>query len=218
MFWPRERVPYGFMTGIANGDIREGHGFTHWSTMFNVRQMLVHTQLLRAIMQIREFHDPVPFANHDYVLGAFQQYLRNQNLFTIWNPQRDYDWNSMFSHEQRKFSSLRATAVENSVFAHLGRGQLGVMRQANTLKGAMWSAQDLGNWLPTDRLRQLKPALAADLKGKSEKGVLLRIRSAPVSTLECVSATDLSDIQGWFIRSSSHGSAVWRPTSLFGTR
>ena len=33
------------MTGIANGDIRQGHGFTHWWTMFNPRQMLVHTQL-----------------------------------------------------------------------------------------------------------------------------------------------------------------------------
>ena len=49
-FWPRQEVPYGFMTGIANGDIREGHGFTHWWTMFNARQLLVHTQLLRAIV------------------------------------------------------------------------------------------------------------------------------------------------------------------------
>jgi len=29
-YWPRSEVPYGFMTGIANGDIRTGHGFTHW--------------------------------------------------------------------------------------------------------------------------------------------------------------------------------------------
>ena len=43
-FWPRQEVPYGLMTGIQNGDIRKGHGFTHWSTMFNARQLLVpHT-------------------------------------------------------------------------------------------------------------------------------------------------------------------------------
>lgn len=37
-YWPRQAIPFGFMTGMANGDIREGHGFTHWWTMFNPRQ------------------------------------------------------------------------------------------------------------------------------------------------------------------------------------
>ena len=186
LFWPRERVPYGFMTGIANGDIREGHGFTHWSTMFNVRQMLVHTQLLRAI--VSGSSTTPPFANHDYVLGAFQQYLRNQNLFTIWNPQRD-TLEPMFSNNN---FHPKSTAVENSVFAHLGRGNWASCAK-QIRKGAMWSTRP---WelVANDRLRQLKPALAADLKGKSEKV----FPSDPVCssvTLECVSATDLSDIQ-----------------------
>ena len=48
-WWPRQEVPYGFMTGVANGDIRGGHGFTHWWTMFNPRQLLVHSQLFRIV-------------------------------------------------------------------------------------------------------------------------------------------------------------------------
>jgi adenine-specific DNA methylase len=56
-YWPRSVIPYGFMTGIANGDIREGHGFTHWWTMFNPRQLLVHAQLLKAIVEV---------GNHDW--------------------------------------------------------------------------------------------------------------------------------------------------------
>ena len=84
-FWPRQRVPYGFMTGVANGDIRKGHGFTHWWTMFNARQMLVHSQLLRAILGRRN-HNPSRMRFVEYVLGAFQQYLRNQNMFCILGP------------------------------------------------------------------------------------------------------------------------------------
>ena len=86
-FWPGQKVPFGFMTGIANGDIREGHGFTHWWTMFNARQMLVHTQLLRAI--IAGGGTAHAHGVGEYVLGAFQQYLRNQNMFCFWDISRD---------------------------------------------------------------------------------------------------------------------------------
>ena len=37
-FWPTSEVPFGFMTGMANGDIRKAHGFTHWWKMFNAPQ------------------------------------------------------------------------------------------------------------------------------------------------------------------------------------
>lgn len=46
-FWPRSEVPFGFMTSMNNGGI-PNHGFTHWWTMFNPRQLLVQTQLLRS--------------------------------------------------------------------------------------------------------------------------------------------------------------------------
>lgn len=185
LFWPRQRIPYGFMTGIANGDIREGHGFTHWWTMFNARQMLVHSQLLRAIESVGA---DCPHANHEFLLGAFQQYLRNQNLFTIWNYQGD-KLEPMFSNNNYH---PKSTAVENSVFAHLGRGNWASCAK-QIRKGAMWRTKP---WelVANDRLRQLKPTLTTDLKGKSEKVYPADAACGRV-TLECVSATDLSSIE-----------------------
>ena len=46
-FWPRSEIPYGFMTAIANSDIRSNYGLTHWWTMFNPRQLLVNALLLK---------------------------------------------------------------------------------------------------------------------------------------------------------------------------
>ena len=47
-FWPRSEVPYGFMTSMNNGGI-PNHGHTHWWTMFSPLQLLIHSQILRAI-------------------------------------------------------------------------------------------------------------------------------------------------------------------------
>src|SRR5204862_8063336 len=70
------------MTHMNNGGI-PNHGYTHWWTMFNPRQLLGHTQLLRAIMHAGgDRHRP---ETREFVLGAFQQYLRNQNMFAFWH-------------------------------------------------------------------------------------------------------------------------------------
>ncbi|MFN6333307.1 MAG: DUF1156 domain-containing protein, partial [Planctomyces sp.] len=76
-FWPRSEVPYGFMTHKLNGGI-PNHGFTHWWKMFNPRQLLVHSLLLKSIVQ------GVDLQQGSFILGAFQQYFRNKNLFCLW--------------------------------------------------------------------------------------------------------------------------------------
>lgn len=85
-YWPRSEVPFGFMTSMNNGGI-PNHGYTHWWTMFNERQLLVLSALLRSVCTVGE--DRHRWQAREFVLGAFQQYLRNQNLFCIWD--RDYD-------------------------------------------------------------------------------------------------------------------------------
>ena len=84
-YWPRSEVPYGFMTGMANGDIRLGHGFTHWWTMFNPRQLMSLAILLKAIGEAGEHSE----ATREFVLGAFQNFLRNQNSLSFWHMKRD---------------------------------------------------------------------------------------------------------------------------------
>ncbi len=158
-YWPRSAVPYGFMTGIANGDIREGHGFTHWWTMFNPRQLLVHTQLLKAIVEVGNYDWKV----REYVLGSFQQYLRNQSLFGFWNPQRDTP-EPMFSNNNYH---PKSTVVENCVFPALGRGNWASSSEG-ILEGRDWAIKP---WeaVSNEALTRRDPALAEQLSGKSEK-------------------------------------------------
>jgi putative DNA methylase len=63
-FWPSSEVPFGFMTHMNNGGI-PNHGFTHWWTMFNPRQLLLLTQLLKAIVDVGSFDWSV----REYVIG-----------------------------------------------------------------------------------------------------------------------------------------------------
>ena len=158
-YWPRSEVPYGFMTGIANGDIRMGHGFTHWWTMFNPRQLLVHAQLLKAISILGDYD----LAVREYVLGAFQQYLRNQCMFSFWNPQRDTP-EPMFSNNNYH---PKSTVIENCVFPDLGRGNWSSCVEG-ILQGGEWA---LNPWdsVSTESLKRQDPVLARQLTGKSEK-------------------------------------------------
>lgn len=184
-YWPRAEVPYGFMTGIANGDIRTGHGFTHWWTMFNPRQLLVHTQLLRAIEIVGgDRHRPEA---REYVLGAFQQYLRNQNMFCFWNPQRD-SLEPMFSNAN---FHPKSTVVENGVFSNLGRGNWA---------SCVESALDALDWtkapwelVSNERLSGEHPELTANLSGKSDK-VRTQDPVSATAEIHCGSATDLQDV------------------------
>ena len=158
-YWPRSAVPYGFMTGIANGDIREGHGFTHWWTMFNPRQLLVHAKLLKAIATSGNYHWNV----REYVLGAFQQYLRNQSLFTLWNVQGD-KLEPQFANNNYH---PKSTVVENCVFSSLGRGNW-ASSQKGILQGREWGGHP---WeaVSAEGLKRTNTALADDISGKSEK-------------------------------------------------
>jgi hypothetical protein len=179
--WPTSELPYGFMTHMNNGGI-PNHGYTHWWKMFNPLQLLIHTQILKAIVtstrdaQVKEC-----------VLGAFQQYLRNQVMFTIWNPQRDTP-EPMFSNSNYH---PKATTIENSVFSQLGRGNWTACVEG-IVEGAEWARKP---WEPvvTTTLEQLAPELAAQVSGKSTK-VELPDRVQGEHEVICGSATDLSRI------------------------
>ena len=158
-YWPRSEVPYGFMTAVANSDIRENYGFTHWWTMFNPRQLLVHAQLLKAIVEVGNYDWTV----REYVLGAFQQYLRNQCLFSFWNPQRDTP-EPMFSNNNYH---PKSTVVENCVFPALGRGNWASSVEG-ILEGRDWAA-DPWEAVSAEALKRKDAVLAGEISGKSEK-------------------------------------------------
>lgn len=158
-YWARSAVPYGFMTGVANGDIREGHGFTHWWMMFNPRQLLVHALLLKAVDTVGEYSDGA----REYVLGGFQQYLRNQSLFTLWNIGAD-KLEPMFANNNYH---PKSTVVENCVFPKLGRGNWASCVEG-IIEGKEW-ANEPWETVSVEMLRRNNPSIGALCTGKSEK-------------------------------------------------
>ena len=175
-FWPRSELPFGFMTHMNNGGI-PNHGFTHWWTMFNPRQLLVHTQLMRAVVASEKFS----WDSREFVLGAVQQYLRNQNLFCIWNTTAD-KMEPMFSNNNYH---PKATMVENSVFAVLGRGNW-ASSAANIQEALSWKDSPWET-VAVKQLEKTSPEIAEEITGKSTKtdpgdpvrnGQLLHCRSS----------------------------------------
>jgi putative DNA methylase len=158
-YWPRSEVPYGFMTAVANSDIRENYGFTHWWTMFNPRQLLVHAQLLKAIVNVGDYDWKV----REFVVGAFQQYLRNQNLFCFW----DSGYDKLVPHMSNNNYHPKNNIVENSVFPVLGRGNWASCSDGIN-EGREWAAQPWDS-VSVEALKRRDPVLADQLIGKSEK-------------------------------------------------
>jgi len=113
-YWPRQEIPFSMSTHVEHPI--HLHGYTHWWKMFNPRQLLVHTQLMRAITEAPNTEWPLDVC--EQALGAQQQYLRNQNMFAIWNPQRDTP-EPMFSKANY---NPNLQTIENCVFHVLGRG------------------------------------------------------------------------------------------------
>jgi putative DNA methylase len=181
-YWPRTAVPYGFMTAMNNGDIRLGHAFTHWWTMFNPRQLLVLSQLLKSIETVGDHDADV----REFVLAAFQQYLRNQNLFCFW----DIGYDKLVPHMSNNNYHPKATPVENCVFGSLGRGNWTSCIEG-LLEGREWA---LNPWdqASVAWLKASSPTLSIVTTAKAEKVY----PSDPVlgASVLCGSASDLDTI------------------------
>jgi hypothetical protein len=167
---------------MNNGGL-PNHGYTHWWKMFNPLQLLVHSQILKAIMS-----SAVSSGAKECVLGAFQQYLRNQVMFTIWNTAAD-KLEPMFSNSN---FHPKATTVEGGVFSKLGRGNWTSCAEG-VVEGAEW-AQNPWEPVAVTMLEQVAPDLARAVSGKSAK-VELPDKVFGDHKLVCGSATELHSIE-----------------------
>jgi len=127
-WYPESELPYGLEADFWG--VRD-HGYTHWWKMFNSRQLLVHSQLLSAID--KENSKKYSHEVKDFVLGVFQQYLRNQCMFTIWDITRD----TLSPHLSKSNFRPKTIPIENSVFSKLGRGNWASCKEA-ALEGLSW--------------------------------------------------------------------------------
>jgi adenine-specific DNA methylase len=171
-YWPNNEIEFSMRTHVK--DPLPDHGYTHWWMMFNARQLLVHAHLLSAI----ETHsNSWPVDIIEQALGAFQQYLRNQNMFCIWNISAD-KMEPFFSENNY---NPRQLTIENSVFTKLGRGNW-ESSTSKCLNALLWVRE------PWERLI-LEP------NEKSKSGT--SYTNDPVNacdSLLCSSSTDLGSI------------------------
>ncbi len=158
-YWPRSEVPYGFMTAVANSDIRENYGFTHWWTMFNPRQLLVLAQILKAIVTVGDHSWDV----REHVLGVYQNYVRYQNSFCFWHVGKDH----IVPHMSNNNFHPKNTVVENSVFPPTGMGNwyscTDPMFDAGEWRERPWEVVSI------EALRRTNEVLAGELSGKGTR-------------------------------------------------
>jgi len=83
-YWPETEIPFSMSTHVEH-PIHQ-HGYTHWWKLFNARQLLSHALFVRTIALSA---DQFPLDVCEQALGAVQQYLRNQNMFSIYHMSRD---------------------------------------------------------------------------------------------------------------------------------
>ncbi|WP_213573621.1 DUF1156 domain-containing protein [Stutzerimonas kunmingensis] len=180
-YWPRTAVPEGFKTTYQK--IPE-HGYPIFADMFNARQLLVQTQLLKAILTVSS--DQYRWETREYVLAAFQQYLRNQNMLCLWNIQAD----KLEPHFSNNNYYPKNTPVENCVFGDLGRGNWSSCAEG-LIESREWATAP---WelVSNERLVLEQPSLKDLVSGKSEK---VRPGDALLGgTVRWGSSTELDDL------------------------
>jgi putative DNA methylase len=151
--------------------------------MFNPRQLLVHSQLLKAISEA----DAFSWSAREIVLGAFQQYLRNQNMFAFWNMQR-----ALEPHFSNNNYHPKALTVENCVFSDLGRGNWKACAES-VIESLCW-LKDPWEIVATSHIQDILPSYPKQTTVSSEK-VLIGDAPATNARVECRSATDLSHLE-----------------------
>ena len=183
-YWPQGELPdNGFMTHKCNGGI-PNHGFTHWWKMFNPRQLLIHAQLLQAILEA----DKARWEVKEFMLGAFLQYLQNQSMFTQW----DIDYDKLGNMFARNNYYPKEKVIENGVFSDIGRGNWQSCIKA-LMKSLEW-AQDPWEMVSNEHLLEVEPSLEGKLKGRTEKVFPHDPVSSAPSQVCCGSSTELKDL------------------------
>jgi len=180
-YWPRQTIPIGYMTPIQN-DL-PAHGFPDWWCMFNHRQLLIHSILLKCICTSKSFPESVK----EFVLGAFQQYLRCNNMFTIWHQAN----NQISAFLSNNNFCPKHNVVETGVFNPIGDGSW--RSSAGSLNDALVWSQHPWELVPRLLLEPTSPRLAEGISGKSVK---VHPGDPPKSNsmITCGSATKLAEL------------------------
>ncbi len=170
---PKEEIPFGHETHQRQQ--LPPHGYTHWYKFFNPRQLYVNALLLKYIAEGNQ--KSVNAEIRSQVLGGWQNYLRHNCMFTIWNLGGD----KLEPHFANNNYHPKATTVENGIFSDLGRGNFSSCIE-NVIEGLEFAEK------PYDLIIN-----EAAQGGKSKK-VLSADAIKTGSSLFCMSSTDLRQV------------------------
>lgn len=175
-FWPRSEIPFGHMTHQRQP--LPDHGYTHWWKMFSPRQLLVNSLLLKAIWRARASDETKMF-----VLGFYQNFLRNENLFCFWHESHDH----FAPHLSNNNYHPKTTVIEVGPFCPIGYGPwpsaTGGLDEALQWREHPWEI------FPSDGIEEL----ASQISGKGVR-VLTHDPVRNSCDLVCKSATDWNEL------------------------
>jgi len=170
-YWPKEEIPFSHETHIRRP--MSEHGYTHWWKMFNPRQLLVQSQILKAIIESNE--NSWPLDVKEQTIGIFQQYLRNQNMFCFW----DIGYDKLVPMMSNPNFHPKTLSIENNVFHKTGRGNF-ESNQSIAISGLEWANNP---W---------EIVLLPETEKTKSKRVQLGDPVIPGNASYCGSSTDLS--------------------------
>lgn len=168
-FWPREEMPFTYMTHQANFALPE-QGYTHWYKMFNARQLLVHAALLRSIKTLGV---ALPKDVKEAAISAHQQYLQNHSMFCHY----EVGWDKLAVTFANSNFRPRMQPLENNFVAPMGRGNWPSCA-SGIIEGLTWAKEPEDTYLDS---------LGESQKARMSDPVL------PGAKLSCRSSTDMED-------------------------
>lgn len=157
-WWPRAEIPFGHMTHQRQP--LPQHGYDAWWKMFNQRQLLVLSQLLRSIEE--GGGESVSTVVRDFVLGVFQPFIRNENMFCFWHRARDHYAPALSNSNFHP----KNTVIEVAPFSPVGYGPW--PSSLGSLYGTLEWQDDPWDTVSCAHLAD-KTEVAEFLTGKSEK-------------------------------------------------
>jgi putative DNA methylase len=180
-YWPRSVIPFGHMTHQRQP--LPQHGYRNWSDMFNPRQLLVHAQLLKVILTAGDYSWDV----REYVLGAFQNFVRNENTFAFWHMAKDHFAPALSNDNFHP----KLTTIEVGAFSNTGYGPWPSTIQS-LLDAAEWKDHPWDT-ASVEYLQRIQPDIAKRCLGKGEK--VFPGDNVGFATIWQGSSTDLSLLQ-----------------------
>ncbi|MDR2754857.1 MAG: DUF1156 domain-containing protein [Planctomycetaceae bacterium] len=152
-YYPKQEIPTGY-----NTDQPRNHLYFHWYQMFNPRQLLGLTTLLKTIDKSKAKQNV-----KEFVLGTFMNFIRNQCMFSFWHIKADKIAPALSNLNFHP----KSNTIETSFFSHFGYGPwtstIEILPKVLDWQNNPWEL------LTTDIISEKSSELALGISGKSVK-------------------------------------------------